>query len=68
MKATVQGILATIRNLALAAAAGAEVIEATQGVNHSIQSVALAIALGTHVIVASIDRYNEAARETPAGF
>ena len=63
MKATIQGILAMIRNLALAAAAGAEVIEATQNVNHVVQTVSIGVALVTHVIVASIDRYDEAVRE-----
>ena len=54
----------TIRNLALAVGAGAEIVEASAGVPTTIDTIAIVLALAAHVVSASIDRYEEAAAET----
>ena len=55
----------TVRNLALAVAAGAEIVEAAAGVPTSVDTVAICLALAAHVVSASIDRYEEATSEPP---
>ena len=64
MRVTVtNSIIRTVRNLALALAAGAEVVEASSGVSTTVDTIAIGVALAAHVVSASIDRFEEASAE-----
>ena len=58
---TANNIIRTLRNLALAAAAGAEIVEASTAVPTAVDTAAVLVALAAHVISASIDTYLEEA-------
>lgn len=53
-------IVRTVRNVALAVGAGAELVEAAAGVPTVVDTAAVCLALAAHVVSASIERYEEA--------
>jgi hypothetical protein len=58
----VNAVVRTVRNLALALTAGAEIVEQASGVPTVVDTWAVGIALACHVIAATIDRFQEEAK------
>lgn len=50
-------IIQTIRDIALAVTAGAEVVEAATGVPNGIDTAAVVITLAAHVLLAALNAY-----------
>ena len=59
----ITAIITTIRNVAVAVAAGAEIVEASAAVPTNVDTAAILVALAAHVISQSVDTYLNETKE-----